>query len=124
MRIFDVRLLVARLSLLTAVVLTWGCQGSLRAGIDAFHHADYPLAAREFRAAAASAAAEQDSARFNLYAGLTHLALGNSRLAIAHLTQAQQRMLTRPSSFTKDERARLMSAWRALGKMPGEPLQP
>lgn len=123
MRLLDVQFFVARLPLWLTVVWTVGCHSSLRAGVDAFHHADYPLAAREFRAAGTSAA-EEDPARFNLYAGLTHLALGNAQLAVVHLTEAQKRMLRQPSSFSKEERARLTSAWRALGKMPGEPLEP
>lgn len=124
MLVLDVQLVVARLALLMTLLLTLGCHSSLGAGVDAFHHADYALAAREFRAAATSTAAAQDPGRFNLYSGLTHLALGNAPLAVLHLAEAQKRMLSQPSSFTKEERARLTSAWRALGKMPGERLQP
>lgn len=99
----------------------WGCQSALGAGVEAFHHADYPTAARSFREATPEVSAH-DAGRYHLYTGLTHLALGNAALAIVHLTQARQSADTDASYFTSDERARLSSAWQAMGKMPGQSL--
>lgn len=104
------------------LLLNSACQSALGSAVNAFHHADYPMAAREFRAAAAFGVESEDVARFDLYVGLTHLALGNAHLAARHLERARRVLDTDPDYFSKPERARLMSAWRALGKMPGQPL--
>lgn len=104
------------------LLLSSACQSALGSAVSAFDHADYPLAAREFRAAAALGVDSEQAARFDLYAGLTHLALGNADLAARHLERARHVLDTEPGYFSKQERARLMSAWRALGKMPGQAL--
>lgn len=103
-------------------VAATACHSALGGGINAFHHADYPLAARELRAAAKLGVGTDDTARYDLYAGLTHLALGDAVMAIVHLTRARATLDAEPEYFSKAERARLMSAWQALGKMPGQAL--
>jgi hypothetical protein len=50
------------------------------------------------------------------------LALGNAEPAVIHLSHARSTLDSDPGYFYKDERARLLSAWRALGRMPGQPL--
>lgn len=116
------KLLLGLLGLLACPLV--GCQSALGGGMAAFHHADYPLAARELREASRGGVDSDDAGRYELYSGLTHLALGNSDLAVVHLTQARQ-VLDRDSEyFSTGERARLMSAWRALGRMPGQSLAP
>lgn len=105
------------------VCSTAGCQSALGGGIDAFHHADYPNAARELRTAANEGVALAEAPRYELYTGLTHLALGNADRAIVHLSRARVTLDRDPMYFSAIERARLLSAWRALGRMPGQALQ-
>jgi hypothetical protein len=105
-------------------LFTSACQGAFGGGISAFHHADYPQAARELRAAAEVGVEAEDVARYHLYAGLTHLALGDAALAVGHLTRARTTLDTDPEYFSTPERARLLSAWQALGRMPGQRLLP
>lgn len=123
----DAMLRIAALRLALVVVSfsggALGCQSALGGGIDAFHHADYPAAARSFRQAAGDLDAE-DAGRYHLYVGLTHLALGNAALAVVHLTQARSAADAVPDYFDTEERARLVGAWRAMGRMPGQPLKP
>jgi hypothetical protein len=104
-------------------LLSTSCQSALGAGMDAFDHANYPHAARELRRAAAEGVVQDDAPRYNLYTGLTHLALGDAERASIHLTRAHAAMVSSPTHFTKSERASLLSAWRALGRMPGQPLE-
>ncbi len=115
---------VVSIACCVTLLFTSACQGALGGGISAFHHADYPLAARELRAAAEVGVEDEDVARYHLYTGLTHLALGNAALAVGHLTRARTTLDIDPEYFSTPERARLLSAWRALGKMPGQPLVP
>ncbi len=119
------------LSLAVVSVACWGtflftsaCQGAFGGGISAFHHADYPLAARELRAAAEVGVQAEDAPRYHLYTGLTHLALGDAALAVVHLTRARTTLDADPEYFSTPERARLLSAWNALGRMPGQTLVP
>lgn len=105
-------------------LLASGCQSALGGGIDAFNHADYPRAVRELRLAAITGVANEDGPRRDLYTGLTHLALGNTDGAVAHLSRARVAFDANPACFTHAERARLFGAWRALGKMPGQSLAP
>lgn len=98
------------------------CGGSLGTAVEAYHHADYPYAARAFRHLLRQGVPPEDAARFHLYCGLNHLALGNAQLAILHLTHARTTLDRDATYFSLDERARLMTAWRALGRMPGQSL--
>jgi hypothetical protein len=111
---------------MVALVLTClatACGGPLHTAVDAFHHADYPQAAREFRLAGNSGVEPEDAPRFHLYCGLNHLALGNARLAVVHLTHARYTFDNDVLYFSVDERARLLSAWKSLGRMPGQRLE-
>lgn len=99
-----------------------GCHSSFDGGVAAFHHADYPRAARELRDAAVEGVPEADEPRYDLYVGLTHLALGNAGPAVIHLRRARARLDRDPTYFSLAERARIFSAWQSLGKMPGEDL--
>lgn len=98
------------------------CGGTLNTAVDAYHHADYPHAARAFRQLSRQGVPSEDGGRFHLYCGLNHLALGNAQLAIVHLTHARTTLDHDVTYFSVEERARLMTAWRALGRMPGQPL--
>lgn len=110
-------------SLIPLLLLT-SCQSALGSGMEAYHHADYPSAARDLRKAEAQGVDAEDAPRYDLYAGLTHLALGNADRAVVHLGRARIALDAHPTYFSVAERARLQSAWRALGRMPGQTLEP
>jgi hypothetical protein len=99
-----------------------GCGATLGSAIHAYDHADYPHAAQQFRKAQKEGLSAEETGRFHLYCGLNHLALGNVRLAIIHLTYARRALDGDATYFALDDRARLMIAWRTLGRMPGQSL--
>jgi len=107
-------------SLLVLLVLVCGCAGSLP--LDAFHEGRYPAAALELRRIESEAQhyAPADRARYALYRGLTHLALGDARSADHWLTMAKQSCDRHPDWFDARERGALLAAWRSMGRMPGE----
>jgi hypothetical protein len=90
--------------------------------MDAFEQARYPDAVGEFRRAESDFEdlSEQGRARYALYRGLTHLALGDARQADRWLGTAKAAADADPSIFDHAERGRLLSAWRSTGRMPGE----
>lgn len=100
------------------------CSGSLRTAVDAYNRADYPGAARAFAHVSFDDPQSPELGRFHLYCGLNHLALGNTRLAVVHLTHARATLDQNPLYFSTDERARMLGAWRTLGRMPGQSLLP
>jgi hypothetical protein len=99
------------------------CQSPLSASIEAYGQARYPDAAEELRAVDEGALRPPQRARFELFAGLNDLALGNLLPASCHLSRARALLERRPSVLDADDQARLFAAWRALGRRPGEPLQ-
>jgi len=105
------------------LALCWmvsGCAGSLP--LDAFHDGRYPAAAAELRELEAEARsyAPAERARYALYRGLTHLALGDATAADRWLTSAKQSVDRHPDWFDASERGALLSAWRSMGRMAGE----
>jgi len=104
--------------------LLCSCQSALSASLSAFDEARYAEAAREFRVAAQETLTEEERARFELYAGLNDLALGNQRRAVGHLTRARQLLETAPELFSAEEQGRLLTAWGSLGRLPGQALVP
>lgn len=97
-----------------------GCGGSLP--LDAYREGRYPAAADELRAFEPDvpSLSPQEQARYALYRGLAHLALGDARQADRYLTSAKRALDTHPEWFPHQERGALLSAWRSLGRMPGE----
>jgi hypothetical protein len=81
-----------------------------------------PAAAAELRAAEAGARAAGSIpfARYALERGLVELGLGNARAADRYLTAAKRAHDADPSLFDDREHGELLSAWRSLGRMPGE----
>lgn len=99
------------------------CQSSLGASVEAYREARFPDAAAELRTASREPMGAEERALFELYSGLNHLALGNLSLAAQHLSRARARLEARPELFSAEEQGRLFAAWRALGRLPGQPLR-
>jgi hypothetical protein len=100
-----------------------GCGGAYRQGLGAFDEGRYPDAVGEFRRAEAdfSGWSEAKRIRYALYRGLSHLAVGDARETERWLGYAKASFDRHPGAFTDEERGRLLAAWRAIGRMPGEP---
>jgi hypothetical protein len=100
-----------------------GCQSPLVAPIEAYGEARYPDAASELRTIDVERLTPADRARFELYAGLNHLALGNFESAVQHLSSARNLLEAHPARLSPEDQARLFAAWRALGRAPGQALR-
>ncbi|HTA92369.1 MAG TPA: hypothetical protein VK745_22480 [Polyangiaceae bacterium] len=100
-----------------------GCHSALDDAMGSYADARYPTAAAQFRALERSAhqLPAPDFASYALYRGLTHLALGDARAAARWLGYAKQCADRNPELFNDDDRGALLSAWRSMGHMPGEP---
>lgn len=101
-----------------------GCHSPLSEGVAAFEQARYPDAASHLRSVEPGQLSEAQRARLALYAGLTELALGNLDRAARQLSRAECQLFADPSALSRTERGRLESAWRSVGKMPGQALLP
>jgi hypothetical protein len=99
------------------------CHSALNDAMASYEDARYPSAAAEFRAFEPSARRlpAPDFASYALYRGLTHFALGDARAAARWLGYAKERSDRDPALFDARERGALVSAWRSMGHMPGEP---
>jgi hypothetical protein len=99
------------------------CGGSLGDAMAAFDQGRYPDAVGDFRRAEADFGdwSEARRARYALYRGLTHLAVGDARQADRWLSYAKRSFDRDPALFTHSERGRLLAAWRSMGRMEGEP---
>lgn len=103
-------------------IVLLGCQSPLTASIQAYGEARYPDAAVELRSVAPHRLQGGERARYELYAGLNHLALGNLERAVPHLTRARTLLERHPSWLSPEDQDRLFAAWRATGRAPGQPL--
>ncbi|HET7542983.1 MAG TPA: hypothetical protein VFK05_24085 [Polyangiaceae bacterium] len=108
---------------LTLLLLVSGCHSAFSDAMDSYSEAQYPTAAAQFRAAepAARQLSPRDFANYALYRGLTHLALGDARAAALWVGYAKQSADRDPYVFDDRDRGALLSAWRSMGHMPGEP---
>jgi len=111
---------------LILLVSSSGCRSALSDAMASYADAQYPTAAAQFRAAEPEArklnAAE--FAHYALYRGLTHLALGDASAAARWVGYAKQSADRDPYVFNDQDRGALLSAWRSMGHMPGEPAFP
>jgi hypothetical protein len=91
-------------------------------GRTAFREGRLPAAAAELRAAepAVRAAGGAAFSRYALSRGLVELGLGNAEAADRYLTLAKRAADADPALFDDREHGALISAWRSLGRMPGE----
>jgi hypothetical protein len=109
------------LSLALAGLLSTGCGSALGDALDSYADARYPTAAAQFRAIDPGPPRfDPDFARYSLYRGMTHLALGDARAASHWLGYAKQCLDRDPQLFDDQQRGALIAAWRSMGRMPGE----
>jgi hypothetical protein len=111
------------LGLVLLAMSTSGCHSALDEAMDSYADARYPTAAAQFRAAepAARRFSDREFANYALYRGLTHLALGDARAATRWVGYAKRCADRDPLVFTDQDRGALLSAWRSMGYLPGEP---
>lgn len=108
--------------LLILLVSSSGCRSALSDAMASYTDARYPTAAAQFRAAepAARRLNGGEFARYALYRGLTHLALGDASAAARWVGYAKQSADRDPYVFNDSDRGALLAAWRSMGHMPGE----
>jgi hypothetical protein len=101
---------------LVAALSAFGCAGSFGAGVRDYDHGRYPEALEELRTAECDAQAwhSSDRARYALYRGLTHLALGARPAAVYWLTRAKRAADETPTLLSDEDAGRLASAWSHL----------
>ena len=104
------------------VLLLPSCASRLSEARESFAEARYPDAVAQYRALGPGVGQmrERELFEYALYRGLSHLALGDAAPAQRWLTVAKRVAETSPALTTPEERARLLSAWRAMGHMPGD----
>jgi hypothetical protein len=90
--------------------------------VTAFEEGRHPDAVAAFRGLEAESREwpTDERARYALYRGLTHLACGDVRAADRWLSDAKYSWERDPGVFDAEERGRMLSAWRSMGRMPGE----
>jgi hypothetical protein len=98
------------------VLFATGCCGSFGAGVHDYDHGRYPEAIDELRDAERCAAGwrGRDRARYALYRGLTHLALGDRPGTFRWLGEAKRAVDANPTLLSDEDTGRLASAWAHL----------
>lgn len=91
-------------------------------GVAAYDDGHYPEAMEALDAAHADHvdAEAHERARYALYAGLTHLALGHEAQAQRWISEAKWLWDTDRTVLEPADTGRMMSAWEALGHARGE----
>jgi hypothetical protein len=111
-----------RHALALGLLLVLPACGSYRDAMNAFDEGRYPDAVGDFRRAELNFVgwSAHERARYALYRGLCHLAVGDARETDRWLGYAKAAMDRDPALFSYAEQGRLLAAWRAIGRMPGE----
>ncbi len=93
-----------------------GCAGSFASGIRDYDHGRYPEALEQMSEIEADASAWRglDRARYALYRGLTHLALGDRAATLRWLGEAKRALDACPTLLSDEDAGRLVSAWAHL----------
>lgn len=93
-----------------------GCAGSFSSGIARYDRAEYPQALESLAAIERDAAgwSPDERARYALYRGLTHLALGDRVATERWLGVAKRAYDADPEVFSDADAGRLASAWAHL----------
>jgi hypothetical protein len=104
------------LGCLWVALASTACTGTFGAGIRDYDHGRYPEALEELGAIECEATGFRTAARarYALYRGLTHLALGARPEAIAWLTEAKRALDANPVLLSSEDAGRLASAWAHL----------
>ena len=99
---------------LGALLLLWGtgCSTSFGGAVHSYEHAQYPQAMEELRVAETDACrfGRSDAARYALYRGLTHLALGDVAATRRWFARLERAMDVDPALLSADDAARLAAA--------------
>jgi hypothetical protein len=97
-----------------------GCQGAFGSAVQAYDHGLYPDALAQLRALEQDARTfgTRDRARYALYRGLAHLALGDRDRAVPWLARAREAALAGPVLLSDDDMGRLTAAWTHLPTGP------
>jgi hypothetical protein len=95
----------------------FGCAGSFGAGVRDYDHGRYPEAIEQLRDAERDAVGwrGRDRARYALYRGLTHLALGDRPATLLWLSEAKRAVDANPTLLSDEDAGRLASAWAHFG---------
>lgn len=103
-------------------LLLLACSSPLSEARTSFDQARYPDAVSEYRALHPRLPwlSRPQLFEYALYRGLSHLALGDAQPASQWLTVAKRLWEESPELASAEQRGRLMSAWRAMGYMPGD----
>ncbi|MFO7180710.1 MAG: hypothetical protein DIU78_018560 [Pseudomonadota bacterium] len=98
------------------------CATPLSAAVNDLEAGQSPRALARLRAIGPSfeELSPDERVRYALYRGLAHLALGDASSADSWLCQARAATTRNPDLLSLEDRSRLRTALRALGRMPGE----
>lgn len=98
------------------------CGSAISPAMSAFDEGRYPEAVAEFTKLEAESREWSDDrkTRYALYRGLTHLSCGDVRAADRWLSRAKLAWEKNPSLLEPAESGRMLTAWRSMGRMPGE----
>jgi hypothetical protein len=90
-----------------------GCASAFGTGVRDYDHGRYPEAIEQLRDAERDAAGwcGRDRARYALYRGLTHLALGDRLATLRWLGEAKRAVDSNPTLLSDEDTGRLVSAW-------------
>ncbi|HWA76416.1 MAG TPA: hypothetical protein VG937_28955 [Polyangiaceae bacterium] len=106
----------------SCLLLSLGCGSALSSAVEDFESGRHAQASRRFRTLEADLPelSFDERVHYALYRGLTDLALGDAESADRWLSQVKREVDVQPLTLNHAERGRLLSAWRSLGRMPGE----
>jgi hypothetical protein len=104
------------------LLLAVGCGAPFGDALNAFDAGRYADAAAELARLERQSASfsQRDHARYALYRGLTHLALGEANRADRWLCRVKTLLARNAELLDDGERGRFRAAWRSMGRMPGE----
>ncbi len=110
-------------SVLCALALA-GCGGPMGQALHHYQDTRYPeaLHALEDLEEDAQDFEPEERARYTLYRGLAHLAVGNAPAASTWLARTRAELAEDPERLSHVDKSRLESGWRSLGLMPGDPV--
>jgi hypothetical protein len=104
------------LALVATLVLGTGCAPSLGGAVHAYEHGRYPEAMEALRAIQADACrwSASDAARYTLYRGLAHLALGDLEATRFWFGRLKPAVDLDTALLSEGDAGRLASAWAHL----------
>jgi hypothetical protein len=104
------------------LLLMAGCGGPMGRAVHHYEDTRYPEALDALQALEDDARLYEPAARarYSLYRGLAHLAVGNAPAAGRWLGRARLEVDEDSERLSEVDKSRLESGWRSLGLMPGE----